>query len=231
MIVTVHQPEHMPYLGFCHKASLADVLVLLDVVQYRKNYFQNRNRILGGNGPMWLTVPVHVPGHMDKVIGDMEIDHDQKWAPRWWKSLYFSYKNTPYFDEHAPFFSSLIEQPILRLADLNERIIRYLFEALGIGCRVVRASDLTVSGTRSALLAEICGQLGAGSYLAGQSGKDYLDESLFAARGIAVAHHEFHHPVYDQGRSDFVPYLSVVDLLFRQGPASLGVITSASTHG
>ncbi len=51
MIVTIHQPEHMPWLGFCHKASQADVMVLLDVVQYRTNYFQHRNRIVGPNGP------------------------------------------------------------------------------------------------------------------------------------------------------------------------------------
>ena len=228
MIVTVHQPEHLPYLGFCHKASAAQMLVLLDVVQYRKNYFQNRNRILGPNGAMWLTVPVRMQGHMNKVIAEMTVDHSQNWAPRWWKSLYFSYKHTPYFDEHAAFFSSIAEARVERLADLNEHIIRYLFDAIGITCRIIRASELPVSGARSALLAQICGAVGASAYLAGQSGKDYLDESLFAAQNIAVQHHVFHHPVYDQGRPDFVPYLSVVDLLFRHGPGTLGVIQSGS---
>jgi hypothetical protein len=46
LIVAIHQPEHLPWLGFFNKIDQADLFVLLDVVQFRKNYFQNRNRIL-----------------------------------------------------------------------------------------------------------------------------------------------------------------------------------------
>ena len=58
MIVTIHQPEHLPWLGFFDKIRQADVWVSLDHVQYRKNYFQHRNRIRGDRGAIWLTVPV-----------------------------------------------------------------------------------------------------------------------------------------------------------------------------
>src|SRR5207249_11577269 len=60
VVVTIHQPERLPWLGFFDKIRQADVFVMLDHVQYRKRYFQNRNRIRAEHGAIWLTVPVHV---------------------------------------------------------------------------------------------------------------------------------------------------------------------------
>ena len=61
MIVSVHQPQYLPWLGYFDKIDRADAFVLLDTVQYKKNEWQNRNRIKTAQGPQWLTVPVHVP--------------------------------------------------------------------------------------------------------------------------------------------------------------------------
>jgi len=229
MVVTIHQPEHLPWLGFCHKATLADVLVLLDVVQFRKNYFQNRNRILGPNGPMWVTVPVLLRGHTRRTIAEMEIHNGVPWAQTWWRSLLHAYRRAPYFEAHAPFFESVAGRSWTRLADLNVAIIEYLFDALEIRCRLVRASSLPVAGARSELLLDICARLGASTYLAGQHGRDYLDESIFAARSIGVRHHAFTHPTYPQAPgAPFVSNLSVVDLLFRCGPKSGAILRGAA---
>lgn len=55
MVVAIHQPEHLPWLGFFNKMANADEFVILDNVQYRKRYFQNRNKILvnGGGYVYW----------------------------------------------------------------------------------------------------------------------------------------------------------------------------------
>ncbi|MBU2027138.1 MAG: WbqC family protein, partial [Proteobacteria bacterium] len=58
MIVAVHQPQYLPWLGYFDKIDRADVFVLLDTVQFKKNEWQNRNRIKAAAGPQWLTVPV-----------------------------------------------------------------------------------------------------------------------------------------------------------------------------
>ena len=229
MIVTIHQPEHMPWLGFCHKATQADVLVLLDSVQFRKNYFQNRNRILSPAGPAWLTVPVLLRGHTERTIAETLVHDGIPWARKWWLSLYHAYRAAPFFAAHAPFFEDVAARPWQRLADLNETIIRYLFDALEIRCELLRASALPVAGARSALLLDICRHLGATTYLAGRHGRDYLDGALFEAAGIAVRDHAFEHPTYPQVRGDaFVPNLSVVDLLFQCGPQSRAILAGAS---
>jgi len=60
MIVSVHQPQYMPWLGYFDKIDRSDLFVFLDTVQYKKNEFQNRNRIKNDKGWQWLTVPVGV---------------------------------------------------------------------------------------------------------------------------------------------------------------------------
>ena len=58
MIITIHQPQYLPWLGYLDKIDRADTFVLLDNVQYKKNEWINRNRIKTINGPQWITVPV-----------------------------------------------------------------------------------------------------------------------------------------------------------------------------
>lgn len=218
MIVTIHQPEHMPWIGFCHKASLADVLVLLDVVQYRTNYFQNRNRILGPNGPQWLTVPVLSKGHTSRTIAQMEISNQEPWRQKCWKSIHMCYHKHSFFDEYAERFQELYKQQWDLLAQLNETIIRNLFGLLGIRTRIIRASDLRPKGTGSSLLLDICRHTGATTYLAGQCASNYLDRSIFANAGITILTHSFNHPEYPQRKNAaFVRNLSVIDLLFNTG--------------
>lgn len=230
MLITIHQPEHLPWLGFLNKADQADLLVLLDVVQYRKDYFQHRNRILTHEGVAWLTVPVLMKGYMERTIREMRINpQDQKWRTAHRKLIFFNYKKHPYFDTYYPFLEATYKREWEFLADLNEHFIRWMFEVLGIATPVVRASELGVEGSSSQLLRDICLATGARTYLSGPFGRDYLDESLFAAHDIEVRYHAFNHPTYPQRGSDaFVPGLSALDLLFNCGGASLEVIREGS---
>lgn len=224
MVVTIHQPEHLPWLGFFDKVRQADVFVLLDHVQYRRRYFQNRNRVRGRDGEVWVTVPVKVKGRYDQPINAVEIDGSPRWAEQCWNTLSHCYGRAPFFAGHAPFFEALYHRPWRRLAELNETLIRYLLDALGIRVEIVRSSALEPTGRKGELMLEICRRLGATAYLSGISGRDYLDRAQFAAAGIELTFQEFHHPVYRQLHEPFIPCLSAVDLLFTHGPGSLDVI-------
>ena len=85
MIVTIHQPEHMPWLGFFDKLRQDDVWVMLDHVAYRKRYFQNRNRIRDAQETRWLTVPVLTKGKYDQAICKVQIDNEgnPRWREKW----------------------------------------------------------------------------------------------------------------------------------------------------
>ncbi len=80
MEVAIHQPHYMPWLGYIAKCGEADLLVVLDTVQYEKNGWQNRNRIKTHDGTQWLTVPVHA--HLGVSIRDVTVDTAQPWRAR-----------------------------------------------------------------------------------------------------------------------------------------------------
>jgi hypothetical protein len=230
LIVTIHQPEHLPWLGFFDKIAAADIYVCLDTVQFRKNYFQNRNRILTRSGPVWVTVPIKVKGHLSGRIADLEIAEDGRWAKKYWRTVTQSYGRHPFFDEYGPAFGQIISRSWPGLRDLNLALIALFLEALGLERTMILASDLGVTGQSTALLLDICRKLGADVYLSGPMGENYLDESEFEAAGIAVRYHRFDHPVYPQlGRDEFVDKLSAFDLLMNHGPEGRFYLPSLST--
>jgi len=224
MIVTIHQPEHMPWLGLLDKISRADLFVVLDTVQFRKNYFQNRNRIRTGSGWTWITIPVRRPLHVP--ISDVRIDLGGEHLQRYLNVLEGSYRRAPFFDELKPVVQALLESPGERLVPVNMRTIEFLVDYLGIDTPLVLASDLglppIVGGT--AVTHAISVAVGATTYLSGPSGRDYLDIRPFSESGIRVEYHEFRHPEYRQLHGDFLPAMSTIDLLFNEGPRSRDIV-------
>lgn len=220
--VTIHQPEHLPWLGFFSKLDAADLMVSLDVVPFRKNYFQNRNRVLGPDGGAhWLTVPVRLDSHLAGEIRTVSIAEDGRWRRKHLRTLEHRYRRHPHFAEVFDRVAPILESEWRTIAELNLALIDVLEGALGIDTPIVRASELGVSGARSELLAAICARVGAEVYLSGPSGRDYLDPAPFEAAGVRIAYHDYDHPVYPQRGSDgFVSHLSVLDLLFNCGPES-----------
>ncbi|MDR7413418.1 MAG: WbqC family protein [Armatimonadota bacterium] len=224
MIVAAHQPHYLPWLRYMAKAALADVFVLLDDAQYTKNGWQNRNRIKTADGWTYLTVPVHA--HADSRILEVEVA-GERWRTQHWKSLRTAYGRAPYFSSHAGFFESFYATPWERLVDLNLASLEYLRSALGIRTPFVRASSLGVAGGGSERLVRICKELGATVYLSGAyAAGHHLDPLAFGGSGVALAVVEWECPTYRQchPKAGFVPDLSVVDLLFNEGPRALAVL-------
>lgn len=229
MRVAIHQPEHLPWLGFFHKMSMSDVFVLLDNVPYSKNDFQNRNRIRTSGtdkGWSWLTVPILTKGRFGQKISEVEINNDNRtWSRRAWKTIDYSYNRAAYFEKHQGFFYDLYNAKTWdKLADLNVQIIDYLVQVLAMDAEVVLASDLDVSGSGTELLLGICQKLEAEVYISGRFGRDYLDEAQFNQQGIRVVYQDFQHPEYSQVYEPFIGNMSVIDLLFNYGDGSKELI-------
>lgn len=223
MIVAIHQPEHLPWLGFWNKLYKSELFVLLDNTQFRKNYFQNRNRIRTSNGWIWLTVPILTKNRTIQQINEVEINNvtDVKWQKKHWKTIEQNYSKAPYFKKYKDIFSKFYLKEWTKLADLNINFIYTIKEILGIKTEMVRGSSLEVSGQRSDLVLDICKKVGATTYLSGKFGKDYLDISKFNQEKIKVVFQEFNHPVYNQVFKPFIPEMSIIDVIFNEGERSL----------
>jgi hypothetical protein len=229
MIIAIHQPEHMPWLGFFDKMRRVELFVLLDTTQFAKDDFQNRNRIKTREGPSWLTVPVYKSGASKQLITEARICNERDWRRRCFRIIAESYRDAPYFSVHEEFVRHLYEREWSSLVELNVVVLEYLKTALGLATTLVRASALGIheQGGTNANLA-ICRAVGAHAYLSGKYGRHYLDESRFAEHDIRVEYQEFRHPVYPQLWGEFAPSMSAIDLLFNCGPTSLEIIAEAN---
>lgn len=224
-VVTIHQPEHLSYLGFFHKVSMSDMLVLLDNVQYEKNYFQNRNRIYTSNGVRYITVPVN---DTTQPIANTMIASEffTRVCRKNVATIIDAYSRAPYWNDYGSDFLQIYQCGDHSLSSYNEKLLRFILKALNLNVEIVHATDLNVGGQKTQLLMNILHAVGAQKYIAGKSGKDYMDMSLV---DIPVEFQDFTHPVYTQwGKDHFEPYMSVIDALFNVGPQIIDIINSAN---
>lgn len=215
MIVTIHQPNYLPWLGFFDKMAQADLFVLLDNVQYVRQGFQGRTKIKSPQGAFWLTVPLHYHQREKLDIRDIEIDDTQDWKTRHLQCLTSAYGKAPYFAQYAQRFGDLYSREWNRLGELNIAAIELLADAMGIETPCVISSDLEgLHGQKSELIVSVCKAVGADEYLSGPSGRNYIDEDVFRREGVTLRYQEFEHPVYEQRFGEFIPAMSAVDALF-----------------
>lgn len=228
MRITIHQPEHLPWLGLLHKMQDVDVFVVLDNVQYRRRYFQNRNKLRSGpgeGGVQWITVPVRGGKRDETLIKDVRTDTTGKaWQRKNLASVRKCYGKAPYFDAYFPGFEAIYSRETSWLGELNTDLLRWLMQGFGIDVPFVWASELPVRGTASDLILSICEATGATSYFSGISGNDYLNMTSFARSGIEVGFQEFHHPIYEQLHQPFIPCISSLELLFLYGPGARAIL-------
>lgn len=234
MRLGVLQPGYLPWLGFFDQLTRCDVFILYDDVLYSKESWRNRNRIKTPGGWCWLTVPVVRKGLNGKPIRDVQVSDQCHWQRDHWRSIRGCYARAPYFDVHAEFFARVYEQPWRFLVDLDLTIIWYLAAALGIQTNILVSSQerleeeycRTWQGERdpTGRVAFLCQRLGADCFLEGASGRTFMYPARLKPLGINLEFHDYQHPHYRQLFDGFIPYLSVIDLLFNHGPESLDIL-------
>ena len=211
MILTAHQPVYIPWIGLFHKIALSDLFVSFNQVQYQPKDWNNRNQIKTTHGPIWLTVPVLRKGYLEKTISDIAINNNEPWARKY--STYIE-------DIYSRRWESLVE--------LNEEMLKRFLEILGIKVPIRSAADWNFNGEKSGLVLNMCQQLGAKNYIFGALGRDYADIEAFKAAQITPHFQKYEHPVYPQLHGDFLPYMSILDLLFNCGDQSKEVLLSGN---
>lgn len=221
--VVVLQPGYLPWLGFFDQMRRCDIFVLYDDAQFDKHGWRNRNRIKSPTGPHWLTVPVHVT--LGQRILEIEVDNRQPWARKHVSTIGQFYAKAPYLKRYMPELEELLMgRRWERLIEVDVAVIELLCDWLGIEPRWARSSELRLGGERNEHLLNICRHFGARRYLSGNAAQSYLDTELFARHRIAVEWQNYHHPVYTQQHGEFLPFLSVMDLLLNCGEESASII-------
>jgi hypothetical protein len=222
MIVSVHQPQYMPWLGYFDKIDRSDLFVFLDTVQYKKNEFQNRNRIKNDKGWQWLTVPVGY--RFPQKIDEVTVNENMPWRHKHRQALITNYGKAPYFEACFSDIEGILENSWSQLTELNVKTVEAILNQLGIKTSRKHAGEWQLDQNPTGRLVDICLKSGADTYLSGAGGQNYLDLDQFETEGISVIFQDFEHPQYTQQFGDFEPFMSTLDLLFNCGTESLNVI-------
>ncbi len=229
MIIAVHQPNYLPWLGFFYKMRKVDTLVLLDTVQFSKNSIQNRNKIKTPQGPLWVTVPVLTKGKFMQKTLDVEVNNQVDWKAKTQKTIALNYAKSAFFKDYMDEFFAVYQKDWMKLADVCSACIRFMAEKLSITTPLVRASELHLapSSNASEMLIRICNHYNATRYFSGIGAQSYMDETVFRQHGVEIVYSDFKHPVYPQPYGDFMSHLSAIDLLFNCGKESGKILESA----
>jgi hypothetical protein len=226
MKIGILQPGYLPWLGFFEQIYKTDIFVMYDDVQYDKHGWRNRNRIKTSNGVQWLTVPVSFTLKDSTLIKDVKIDNKQNWRKKHLSSLCQNYSKAKFYKEYIDFFEKLYTINWENLIDIDIFIIEKLIEKLEIkNKKIIKSSELGIeSDDTIKRLIDICKYFNADFFYEGAAGKKYINCNDFEKNGIKIEFQNYNHPVYEQLYGEFVPYLSVIDLLFNNGEKSLSIL-------
>jgi hypothetical protein len=223
MIVAIHQPQYLPWIGYFHKIDRADKFVLLDNVQYKKNEWQNRNKIKNSNGWQWITLPVIY--RFGEKIKEIRINNRVQWRKKHLHSIFINYRRAPYFKEYFHIFEDVYSKEWEFMVDINKEFIRRIMYILGIEKELILASKLgLLDNDPTDRLVNICIKVGGNTYLSGRDGAKYMNLEKFKGVGLKIIFQDFRHPVYPQLYGNFIENLSIIDLLFNCGDRSINIL-------
>jgi hypothetical protein len=218
-IVSIHQPNFLPWLKLLDKILASDIYVAYDTAQYTRSEYHSRQKVKTHTGPVWLSVPVQHVRNTHQVIKDVRIHNSEPYRRKHLKVLRMSYQSTPHFDEVFPILEEVYGRDHEYLADLSLDLIESLLAYLDSSVPVVRASSLPHAGDRTERLIQLVKSAGGTEHLTSTYGCDHqdVDWSRFRDAGIGIRSQQFDHPEYEQIGPGFVPNLAAVDMLFSCG--------------
>jgi len=230
MLVAIHQPNFLPWLGYFDKIARADRFVILDSVplQLTGGNYTNRVKMIVSGKPAWVTMPLRRGHDARNRIDQAEYVGDVVARRKIARSIAQSYAKAPFFSSVMPIVEKILGLDTSSLVEFNLGGIRAVAEFLDISTdHVIRSSEMSVDGHSNELLVQIVRAVGGTEYLAGQGAGGYQDDDIFAAHHIAVRYQAYSHPVYRQSNvAEFVPGMSIIDALMNCGREAAAMIGS-----
>ena len=225
MIVSIHQPNYIPWIGFFNKILSSDVYVVFDDIQFpRGKDYANRNQIKTNNGKTWLTIPVI--GKSDLKPWNQIGINKNGWIDKHLVIIESFYTKSPYFKEYYSEIKNIYLKDHNLLIDLTLDLIRHFIKIFDKKTKIILSSDIKTDLKGMDKILYILKYLQATKYISGDGdgSKRYIDENLFKENNIELIWQNYKHPTYNQQFGEFIPYMSILDLLFNEGPNSKNII-------
>jgi WbqC-like protein family len=221
--LAIMQPYLFPYLGYYQLVDAVDRFVAADDLQFIKQGWINRNRLLINGSPAYFTVPLRKHA-AEALIRDVEIDDSpgKRWRSALLKTVANFYRRAPSFDLVYPIVERVIGGPFTRIADMARASLHEVCGYLGVTTSIVDSSSAYGNAhlKGEARVLDTCRAEGASDYVNAPGGRELYSRETFLAHGIRL-HFLCSEPIeYAQFRQPFVPSLSIVDVLMFNSPAA-----------
>jgi hypothetical protein len=214
MKLAIMQPYFLPYIGYWQLLAAVDVFVVYDNIKYTKKGWINRNRFLQNGRDELFSIPLKA-GSDSLDICEREIAPDFR-REKLLNQLINAYRKAPHFAETLPLMEACVHCPDMNLFRYILNSINLVAGHLGITTRIVPSSTLGLDHkpfkAQDKVLA-ICGHLRATQYLNAVGGTGLYEQEAFRAAGIELHFLKSDDIHYAQFGGEFVPWLSIVDVL------------------
>ena len=219
MTVSILQSNYIPWKGYFDIIAKSDVFVIYDEVQYTKNDWRNRNKILTPHGTNWLTIPVRLDSLNQKICETKVASSN--WNKKHYTSLQLNYSKANAFNEFKEVLMDLYANPSESLTEINTRFIKSICQHLDINTKIVDSRDLNLIGDRNERLIDACEKLSADVYLSGPAAKNYLNAQLFEQSKIKIEWMDYsNYREYPQLYGSFNHNVTIFDLILNLGKES-----------
>jgi len=216
MRLAIMQPYIFPYIGYFQLIHAVDKFVFYGDVNFIKQGWINRNRILVGKKPVLFTIPIKSVSSSVKInatrIDDRQYRH---WRKKQLITIKQNYGKAPLFDLIFNLIRKVFSQEVDYISDIAVESVRAVCEYLQLSTQIIRSSTVyhnsNLSGQKRVL--DICSKESAKVYINPVSGKPLYSKRMFASKGICL---KFLNPgikKYNQNCEAFMPRLSILDVL------------------
>lgn len=214
--LAVMQPYFLPYIGYFQLIASADFFVLYDDVQFVKQSWMNRNRILLGGAPHRISIPVSRDQQGGPIHSVLTSTKPAGWRDKMLRTIASAYSKARSFDTVFPMLERWLPTGETPISRANQRGIREICDHLGIRTEIVVSSGRGYHNAhlpREDRLVDICHREGATRYVNSPGGRALYQASMFEPRGIELRFLRPRLAPYRQGKGDFIPGLSILDVL------------------
>ena len=215
--IAVLQSNYIPWKGYFDLVHDVDLFVFYDDLQITKNDWRNRNKLKSRKGVEWISIPIGTD--INRLICEVEIN--QSWQIKHWKTINQNYCKAPFYDMYKDFLEDVyLHRRWTNLSELNQYLIRIIStKYLGIKTKFRDSREYNLSGKKQDRLLELLIKVNAERYISGPAAKAYINPLCFVDSGIDLVWKDYSgYPEYSQFYPPFEHGVSILDLLFNVGP-------------
>lgn len=215
MKIGIMQPYFLPYIGYFQLINAVDQFIIYDNIQYTKKGWINRNRILVNGTDEYVTLPVKKDSDFLDVDQRFLADTFEKDRIKIVRKIKESYRNAPFYEQANYLINDILNYKNFNLFEFIFNSIIKICDYLDIKTQIVRSSEINIDhGLKSEKkVISICNTLNTSIYINSIGGMGLYSKDEFEKNNIKLFFLETQKTEYKQFGHDFVPWLSIIDVL------------------